>query len=92
MPQWPLASATASSNLSRTGPTQPSSSGAVRPDSGRAAQGLQGGDDGPCEEHLRRADPQPGVPQGTESIQPLRTGMSSTLTCIQVRSLKGYFF
>jgi hypothetical protein len=52
------------------GPTQPSSTGVVRPYSGHAVLGLQGGDGGSCEEHLRQADPQPGVPQGTWDIQP----------------------
>jgi hypothetical protein len=92
VPRWPLASAAASSSLSRIGPTQPSNTGAVRPHSGRAAQGLQGEDDGPCEGHLWWADPQPGVPQGTSDIQSLRPGVSSTLMCSQVRSSKIYIF
>jgi hypothetical protein len=84
--------------LSPPHPTSPGSSppglrilGAVRPHSGRVAQGLQGGDDGSREEHLRQVDLQPGVPQGTWDIQPFRTGMSSTLLCSQIRSLKFFF-
>jgi hypothetical protein len=50
---------------------RPLSTGAIRPYSGRIAQGLQGEDDGSREEHLRRADPQQGVPQGSGGVRPL---------------------
>jgi hypothetical protein len=39
--------------------------GGNRPYPGHPAQGLQGGDGGVGEEHLRRAHLQPDVPQGT---------------------------
>jgi hypothetical protein len=50
---------------------RPLSTGSDWPNPSRPAQGLQGGDDGSREEHLRRADPQQGVPQGTRGVQPL---------------------
>jgi hypothetical protein len=42
--------------------------GTVRPNPCCQVQGLQGGDDGSGEEHLRRADPQQGVPQRTRGV------------------------
>jgi hypothetical protein len=66
--------------------------GAIRPYSGRTAQGLQGEDDGSREEHLRRADLQHGVPQGTWGVQPLQLGKSSTLMSIPVRYVRVYIF
>jgi hypothetical protein len=74
------------------GPSNLQILGAIRPYSGRMAQVLQCEDDGSREEHLRRADPQHGVPQGTWGVQSLQLGKSSTLMSIQVRSVRVYIF
>jgi hypothetical protein len=61
--------------------------GAVRPNRGRTTQGLQGGDDSPREEHLRRVYPQQGVPQGARDIQPCRPSESLTLVFLRSKVL-----
>jgi hypothetical protein len=43
-------------------------------------------------QHLLRAYPQQGGPQGTRGVQPLRPGKSSTLIFIRVRSVQVYIF